>query len=92
MSVDVAYGGMFYVIADAAPLGLRLTPDEGREIVRIGEMIKAAAREQLPVSHPLQPEVHRLQRGPTLGPAAQRGCRHAQRGGHLDGRLRLGAA
>jgi len=53
--VDVAYGGMFYVIADAARFGLRLTPDEGRDIVRIGEMIKAAAREQLPVVHPEQP-------------------------------------
>src|SRR5207248_312965 len=52
LSVDVAYGGMFYVIADAVSLGLRLTPDEGREIVRIGELIKAAAREQLQVSHP----------------------------------------
>ncbi len=29
VTVDVAYGGMFYVIADAQPLGLRLTPDEG---------------------------------------------------------------
>src|SRR5207247_10139932 len=46
------------VIADAAPLGLALTPDEGRAIVRIGEMIKAAAREQLPVSHPEQPQVN----------------------------------
>ncbi|MGH9481024.1 MAG: proline racemase family protein, partial [Terriglobales bacterium] len=27
--VDVAWGGMFYAIAEAAPLGLRLTPDEG---------------------------------------------------------------
>ncbi len=53
--VDVAYGGMFYVIAEAAPFGLRLTPDEGREIVRISEMIKAAAQEQLPVTHPEQP-------------------------------------
>ena len=43
VTVDVAYGGMFYVIADAAPFGLRLTPDEGRDIVRISEMIKAAA-------------------------------------------------
>ena len=34
LTVDVAYGGMFYVIADAPSLGLRLTPDEGREIVR----------------------------------------------------------
>ncbi len=52
VTVDVAYGGMFYVIADAAPLGLRIVPDEAREIVRIAELIKAAAREQLPVVHP----------------------------------------
>ena len=55
VTVDVAYGGMFYVIADAAPFGLRLTPDEGRDIVRISEMMKAAAQEQLPVVHPEQP-------------------------------------
>ena len=53
--VDVAYGGMFYVIADAEPFGLTLVPDEGRDIVRISEMIKAAAFEQLPVVHPEQP-------------------------------------
>lgn len=57
VTVDVAWGGMFYVIADAAPFGLRLTPDEGRDIARIGEMIKAAAREQLPVSHPDNPGI-----------------------------------
>jgi proline racemase len=57
VNVDVAYGGMFYVIADAEQFGFRLTPDEGREIVRIGEMIKAAAREQLPVEHPENPAI-----------------------------------
>jgi len=57
VTVDVAYGGMFYVIAEAAPLGLGLTPDEGRDIVRLGEMIKAAAREQLPVVHPENPGI-----------------------------------
>ena len=57
VTVDVAYGGMFYVIAEAAPLGLRLTPDEGRDIVRIAEMIKAATREQLPVAHPENPAI-----------------------------------
>jgi len=55
VKVDVAYGGMFYVIADATAFGLKLTPEEGREITRIGEMIKAAAQEQLPVVHPEQP-------------------------------------
>ena len=54
-AVDVAYGGMFYVIAEATQFGLRLTPDEGRDIVRISEMVKAAAAEQLPMTHPEQP-------------------------------------
>lgn len=55
VTVDVAYGGMIYAIADARAFGLSLTPDEGRDIVRITEMIKAAAREQVPVVHPEQP-------------------------------------
>ncbi len=62
VTVDVAWGGMFYAIADAAPLGLRLTPDEGRDITRISEMIKAATREQYPVVHPDNPEIT----GPTI--------------------------
>jgi proline racemase len=57
VSVDVAWGGMFYALVDAAALGFALTPDEGRDIVRQGEMVKAAAREQLPVSHPEMPGI-----------------------------------
>jgi proline racemase len=57
VDVDVAYGGMFYAITEAAPLGFRLTPDEGRDLVRVGEMIKAATREQYPVSHPENPAI-----------------------------------
>ncbi len=76
VTVDVAYGGMFYVIADAERFGLRLTPDEGRDIVRIGEMIKAAAREQLPVVHPEQPGFEGITiaqlSGPPSGPHADR--------------------
>lgn len=75
--VDVAWGGMFYVIADAAALGLRLTPDEGRDIVRIGEMVKAATREQLPVSHPENPEIHDVTIGELSGPPTARGA-HAK--------------
>jgi len=52
LCVDVAFGGMFYVIADARQFGLKLTPDEGRDVVRIGEMIKAATHEQLRTVHP----------------------------------------
>jgi proline racemase len=52
VTVDIAYGGMFFAITEAGALGLSLTPDNGRELVRVGEMIKAAAKEQLPVVHP----------------------------------------
>jgi proline racemase len=69
VTVDVAYGGMFYVIADAERFGLRLTPDEGADIVRITEMIKAAANEQLPVAHPDQPGFAGITIGQLSGPA-----------------------
>ena len=68
VTVDVAYGGMFYVIADAEALGFRLTPDEGRDITRVTEMIKAAAREQLPVVHPEQPGFAGITIGQLSGP------------------------
>jgi len=69
VTVDVAYGGMFYVIASAERFGLRLAPDEGADIVRITEMIKAAANEQLPVVHPTQPGFAGITIGQLSGPA-----------------------
>ncbi len=66
--VDVAYGGMFYVIADAVALGFSLVPDEGRDITRVTEMIKAAAAEQLPVVHPDQPGFAGITIGQLSGP------------------------
>lgn len=66
--VDVAYGGMFYVIADADPLGFRIAPDEARDLVRVGEMIKAAAAEQLPVVHPENPGISGITIAQLSGP------------------------
>ncbi|HUQ43612.1 MAG TPA: proline racemase family protein [Candidatus Limnocylindria bacterium] len=57
LTVDVAYGGMFYAIADAAALGFQLVPAEARDLSRVGEQIRAAARDQLPVVHPENPEI-----------------------------------
>ncbi|HLW82202.1 MAG TPA: proline racemase family protein [Candidatus Acidoferrales bacterium] len=73
VTVDVAYGGMFYVIADASALGFRLTPDEAHDIVRAGEMIKAAAQEQLPVAHPENPEIAGITIAQLSGPSVNSG-------------------
>jgi proline racemase len=55
--VDVAFGGMWYAIADAAALGFTLEPSEARELCAVGERIRVAAREQLPCAHPENPDI-----------------------------------
>ena len=57
IAVDVAYGGMWYAIADASVLGFALEPSEARDLSRVGELIRVAAREQLPCVHPTNPEI-----------------------------------
>jgi proline racemase len=67
--VDIAWGGMFYVIAQAAQFGLEIAADTGADMVRLSEALRHAAAEQLPVSHPDNPGIT----GPTIsqltGPA-----------------------
>jgi proline racemase len=57
LTVDVAYGGMWYAIADAHALDFALEPHEARELSLAGERIRAAAREQLPCVHPENPQI-----------------------------------
>jgi trans-L-3-hydroxyproline dehydratase len=57
VTVDVAYGGMWYAIADAQALGFAIEPHEARDLSLTGERIRAAAREQLPCTHPENPEI-----------------------------------
>lgn len=52
ITVDVGYGGMFYAIASAKELGLKLVPDNAAEIARVGEMIRASAYENIEVDNP----------------------------------------
>jgi proline racemase len=47
LTVDVAFGGMWYAIADAVALGFELVPHEARDLCTVGEAIRVAAREQL---------------------------------------------
>ena len=49
--VDIAYGGMWYVIVDGADLGLALVPEEGARIRAAGELVKKACQRDYPVEH-----------------------------------------
>jgi proline racemase len=57
VSVDVAYGGMWYAIADAKALGFAIEPHEARDLSIAGEQIRSAAREQLSCTHPENHEI-----------------------------------
>ena len=56
LTVDTAYGGDSFVIVDAGDLGFKVTPDEARDIAKVGIKITNAANEQLGFYHPENPE------------------------------------
>ena len=87
--VDVAYGGMYYVIADADQFGLDLRTEQAGEAARLGEMVKAATIEQLeaPV-HPENPGIHGVTisqlSAPAIGEGAHRRNTVVVSSGKLD--------
>ena len=56
VTVDVAWGGMAYIIMDAKSLGFAIRPDEARDICNLVERIKQAASEQIAAVHPTNPD------------------------------------
>lgn len=61
LRVDVAYGGMFYVLLDAKTLNLDLEPSCGAALAEIGERVKLAAREQIRVEHPENRAINKIE-------------------------------
>ena len=72
VTVDIAYGGAFFAIVDAAALGFELVPAEARALVEMGQRITGAVAEQAPVTHPENPDIgtvtFTLFGGPPEGP------------------------
>ena len=56
LTVDTAYGGDSFVIADARALGFAIRPDEARDLAETGVRITEAANEQLGFVHPTNAE------------------------------------
>lgn len=88
--VDVAYGGMIYVIVNAADFGFKIEPNEARALSDVGEIVKRAAAEQLPSVHPENPDIHTINQTLWAGPLETRdGVKTARNGvivspGRLD--------
>ncbi len=66
--VDVAYGGMTYVLVDAAAVGFALHPDEARSLCEVGQRVKKAAAQQLHVEHPVNRSIPGITQTAFTGP------------------------
>lgn len=57
VAVDIAFGGAFYVFAEAAKLGVRVIPEQMDQLVKLGMEIKYKVMDQMEIVHPLEPEL-----------------------------------
>ena len=57
VTVDIAFGGIFYALVDIRQLGLEIKPDQARLLVTAGSAIHRAVNEQLDIKHPLYPGI-----------------------------------
>jgi proline racemase len=56
LAADLAWGGDWFCLVDAASCGFAVRPGEVREMIELGGRIKRAAGEQIVVRHPTMPE------------------------------------
>ncbi|KPM45897.1 4-hydroxyproline 2-epimerase 1 [Neonectria ditissima] len=57
VSVDIAWGGMMYVVVDAASVGLVVANVHGPKLIEIGEKIKKAVQASYTPVHPENPDI-----------------------------------
>ncbi|WP_405737320.1 proline racemase family protein [Streptomyces sp. NBC_01537] len=58
--VDIVFGGQFFVQARAVDLGLTLERSSAGQLTRAGAVLRTAAQQQFPVSHPLNPGIDQI--------------------------------
>lgn len=58
VTVDIAFGGSFFAIADAKQFDLQLDIEEQDKITALGMAIKEAVNQQLTIIHPEIPEIN----------------------------------
>lgn len=70
---DVAYGGAFYAIVEAKPLGLALAPGDFNRLIDHGRRIKQAVMGSFPIEHPFEKDLGFLYGTIFTGPAHEAG-------------------
>lgn len=88
VTADLAWGGNYFGIIDCRGIGLRIGPDTGSELSRLGVLAREILREKVKLQHPTQSHINNLNfvtfwHEPTL-PGAFYKCVHVFSAGQLD--------
>ena len=70
IAVDIAFGGIYYAIVDAAALGLAIEPAQARALAEAGMALKAIIGRQITLDHPTEPGLNTLSYVMVRGPGA----------------------
>ena len=57
---DIIFGGQFFAQTDLKHFGLEVDSNRGRELTRVGALIKLACNEQIVLEHPENPDINRV--------------------------------
>jgi len=57
IAYDVGFGGAFYAYCQAEDLGVRLVPEDYRQLIEVGMAVKRAVMASLPIRHPFEPDL-----------------------------------
>lgn len=68
---DIAYGGAFYALVEAGPLGLKLAAEDYNRLIDYGRRIKRAVMAAVTIEHPYEKDLGFLYGTIFTGPAQQ---------------------
>jgi proline racemase len=60
VEADIAFGGCFYALVDAAQVGLAIRPGSAGDLMRAGTYLHSAFSAAVPVRHPVNPQLNEI--------------------------------
>ncbi|WP_163337995.1 proline racemase family protein [Desulfopila sp. IMCC35008] len=69
ISFDLGFGGAFYAYVDAESCGVKMIPDDYRNLIEVGGAVKKAVMDNFPVVHPYENDLSFLYGTIFTGPA-----------------------
>ncbi|RQU47882.1 proline racemase [Burkholderia cenocepacia] len=60
IKADLAFGGVYYALIDVEQVGLKIAPENARELAELGVAFKDVINRQIDIRHPLFPEINEV--------------------------------